>query len=257
MPERGVVDDLVGAELVGQDRLAVAGVDQVDAEQEAPAADLAHDLVARQGGLQLLAQGRAALRDPSDQALTVDLVDHRETDRARQRRAVPGVTEVELAAPGRDRLVDRRAAQRRCDRSVARAEALADRDDVGLDRKSLAGEPAAGAADPADDLVEADEESASVATFRQAFPEPIRRDMAGQRGAADGLAEDRGDGLGSRRGEDLVEIVESALAGRVEAPAARRQVQVGRQVVAVRALQGGPAAQRQGAHGRPVVGLSR
>ena len=52
----GLVDPPRHAELHGQERLAVARVDVVDAEQEAAAPDLAHHLHAGQRRLELVTQ---------------------------------------------------------------------------------------------------------------------------------------------------------------------------------------------------------
>ena len=66
----------------GRIELAVAGVDEVDAEAGSPPGPRTSRTMSlpSQGCLELLAQGRAAFRDPSDQASRVDLVDRREPE---------------------------------------------------------------------------------------------------------------------------------------------------------------------------------
>ena len=67
-PSAAVVDPARDAELGGQERLAVARVDVVDAQQEAAAAHLAHQLAVGQRGGERVAQPRAALAHPLHQA---------------------------------------------------------------------------------------------------------------------------------------------------------------------------------------------
>jgi len=95
----------------------------------------------------------------------------------------------------------------------------------------------------------------ALAPLGQALPETRRRGVGGQRRGADRLAEERRDG--SRPGllQGPVEGHERLLAGRVEAPGARRDVQVVGEVGAERSLQPRPAGQRQGLHRGTVVGL--
>ena len=53
MLERRLVDERRRVELVGEQRFAVPGIDELDPEQEAPATHLADDLRARQCLLEL------------------------------------------------------------------------------------------------------------------------------------------------------------------------------------------------------------
>ena len=102
-----------------------------------------------------------------------------EADRAGERGAVPGVAEVENARAGRDRVVDRRAAEDGADGRVSGSEALPDRDDVGLDRDLVGRKPAPHAAHPRDHLVEADQEPVLLSTLSQTSPEALRRRVGG------------------------------------------------------------------------------
>ena len=160
-------------ELVREERRAVARVDELDPEQEAAPAHLADDVQVAHRSLELGPERRPALADVLDEPARVELVEHREPDRARKRRAVPGVPVLELARPVRERLVDVLRTEHRGERRVARAEPLAAGHDVGLDRQLLVREPAAGAADAGDDLVEADEESVALAALGESVPELV------------------------------------------------------------------------------------
>src|SRR5437016_9785315 len=132
----------------------------------------------------------------------------------------------DLARAFRDGVVHLLPAEHRADGRIARAETLRGGDDVGHEGQGFGGEPVAGAADTGDDLVEADEETVSLAAFGEAFPESLRRRVRGERGRADGLAEVRRDCLRARRLERAVQSLERLLAGGVEAPGARRDVEV-------------------------------
>jgi hypothetical protein len=139
--ERRVVDEPRRVQVDGEERRPVARVDQVDAEEEPPPADLADDRRATDGRLQLVAERGPALADPVDEAPLDHQVEDRETDRGRQRGAVPRVSEVELPRPLIDGVEDVLPAEHGAERRVAGAEPLADRDDVGLDRELVGREP--------------------------------------------------------------------------------------------------------------------
>src|SRR5205823_8644040 len=130
----------------------------------------------------------------------------------RDGRAVPRVAEVEVARAAIDRVVHMLFAQHRADRRVARAQALAERDDVRLDRQLLVGEPAPGPAHPGHDLVEADEEAVLLAALSQPTPELGRRRISRSRGAADRLAEERGHAVRACLLEPRVELVQHPYA---------------------------------------------
>ena len=154
-----------------------------------------------------------------------------------------------------ERLVDVLADEDGTDRRVARAEPLRGRDDVRGARRGRPGEPAAGPPDPRHDLVEAHEEAVAIASLRESLPEPDGRRVARERGGADRLAEVRGDVLRTRLLQRPVQRLEGGLAGRVEAPRARRDVQVLRQVGTERTVHPGPTGERERLHRRAVVRL--
>src|SRR2546425_12955658 len=107
--------------------------------------------------------------------------------------------ERELARTPGDGVVHVLPAEHRADGRVACAKTLGGGDDVGHEGQGFGGEPVAGAADPGDDLVEADEETVSLAAFGEAFPESLRRRVRRERGRADGVAEVSRDAFRARR----------------------------------------------------------
>src|SRR4029453_16478957 len=133
------------------------------------------------------------------------------------------------------------------ERRVPRAEALADGNDVGLDRQLVRGQPASNATDAGHHLVEADQEPVFLPAFGEAAPEAFRWRAGGESGRAHGFAEERGD-LAAVPLEQAVELGEGVVAGRVEAPRRGRQVQVRREVRRVRLLDGWPSVEGQRAH---------
>ena len=96
--ERLAVDAARHVERGIEERPAVARVRVVDAEQEAVAAHLAHEIAPAQGLAQLGQQARATLRHPFHEPLPAETVDHREADRALERGATPGMSELERRA---------------------------------------------------------------------------------------------------------------------------------------------------------------
>jgi hypothetical protein len=86
-------------------------------------------------------------------------------------------------------------------------------------------EPAARAAEPGDDLVEADQEPVVLTTLGQALPEKVRWLVGGERSRADRLAEERRDCLWAGFFQDTVESRERRLTGRVEALGRRWDVE--------------------------------
>src|SRR6267378_6455029 len=127
-------------------------------------------------------------------------------------------------------------AEHRTDRRVAGAESLAHRDDVGLDRKLLVSEPGADSPHARDHLVEADEKAVLLAPLGQAMPEPIRWGVGRQGGAADRLAEERGNAVRASFLDSLVQLIQRRLAGWIESPGRRLNVQVCGHVPRVRIL---------------------
>src|SRR5207244_12782590 len=103
---------------------AVAGVDELEPEQDAAAAHLTDDRELADRRLELVAKRRAAVADALDEAVPDEHVQDRQADRARQRGAVPRVTVLELPRAVRERVVDVLRAERRRERGVARPEAL-------------------------------------------------------------------------------------------------------------------------------------
>ena len=85
------------AEARVEERLAVARVDVVDAEQEAAAAHLPHQLAALQRVRERVAQRGPALGHPLHEPVPAQVVDHGQPDRALQRRPAPRVAELEGA----------------------------------------------------------------------------------------------------------------------------------------------------------------
>ena len=118
----------------GQERLAVARIDELHSEEESLPSHLPHDLGARERGLQLILQARSAIVDARHEASLDEQLEDRETDGRGERGAVPGVSEVELTRAGIDGVVHVLPAEHGGERRVAGAEPLPDRDDVGLDR---------------------------------------------------------------------------------------------------------------------------
>ena len=78
--ERGVVDERRGVELDGQERRAVARVDELDAEEEPAAADLSTISEPCERGRELVAQARPPFANPLHQPALDELVEHREPD---------------------------------------------------------------------------------------------------------------------------------------------------------------------------------
>ncbi len=204
---------------------------------------------------QLVAERGPAVAHALDQPFRSERLQYGESDRARQRGAVPRVPQREPPGPAGDGVVHLLVAQDRADRRVPRAEALRRRDDVRPARGRVPGEPVPGAADAGDDLVEADQEPVAVAPLGQALPETLGRRVRGEGGGADRLAEVRRHVLRPGGLERAVERVQGGLARGVEPPRARRNVRVLAQVGAERSLQPGPPRERERLHRRPVVGL--
>src|SRR6202022_5132388 len=99
-------------------------------------------------------------------------------------------------------------------------EPLGGGNDVRDDRQALCGEPVPGAADAGDDLVEADQEAVALATFGEAFPEPLRRTVGRECCSTDRLAEIRGHVFGTRGLERAVESLQGLLTSGIEPPRA-------------------------------------
>src|SRR2546425_550235 len=112
---------------------------------------------------ELLVQARSTLAHAVEQAAVDELVEHRESDGARQRRTVPRVAVLEFARALGERVVDVLPAEHRREREVAGPEPLPRADDVRLDRQPLVCEPAPRPAHARHDLVEADEEAVPLA----------------------------------------------------------------------------------------------
>src|SRR2546423_10937956 len=129
MLQRGVVDEGRGFELDGEEGLAVARVDELDAEQEPPTSHLSHDLGALERSCELVAELRPSFAHMLDEASFDQKVDDRQTHGAGQRRAVPGVPQVELARASIDRVVHPARTEHASYRRVSRTEALPDRHD--------------------------------------------------------------------------------------------------------------------------------
>ena len=204
---------------------------------------------------ELVEEPGAAIVHALDQTLGAHRLEDREPDGACERRTVPRVAEGEAARALGERLVHVLADEDRADRRVARAEPLRGRDDVGDAGRRRPREPPTGPSDPRHDLVEAHEEAVAVAPLGEPFPEPNGRRVAGERGGADRLAEVRGDVLRTRLLQRPIQRLERRLAGRVEAPRARRDVQVFRQIGTERTVHPGPTGQRERLHRRAVVRL--
>ena len=94
---------------------------------------------------------------------------------------------------------------------------------------------------------------------RSASPSQNRsgRGVRGKRCGADGLAEERRHVAGAGFLERLIQRLERRLAGRVEAPGARRDVQVAGQVRLEGADAAGSTGERERLHRRAVIRLSR
>ena len=97
----------------------------------------------------------------------------------------------------------------------------------------------------------------AIASFGEALPEARGRRVGREGGGADRFAEERGDVPGTCLVQRTVERLERRLAGRVEPPRARRDVQVLRQIGTERPVQPRPPGQREGLHRRAVVRLRR
>jgi hypothetical protein len=174
--------------------------------------------------------------DPLHQVPFDEEIENRQADGGRHRGAVPRVPKVELARATIDRVVHLLTAEHTAERRVSGPEALPDGHDVGLDRQLMSGEPRPGASHPRDHLVEADQEPVLRAPLVQPAPERFRRRVGGQRRCAHGLAEERRDRLRPGLVEESVESSQRGLAGGVEPPRRRLEVQVVREVRGVRLL---------------------
>ena len=161
-----------------------------------------------------LAQARAehVLADRGgvlDDALVLHGVDRGDGGGAGER--VPGVGE----AAGEDALVegrgDRVGDDDAAERHVAGVDALGEGDQVGRHAEVVEGEPLAGAAEAGHDLVGDEDDAVPVAELADAREVAGRRDQdAG--GADDGLEDDRGDRAGALELDDLLEVLQRALA---------------------------------------------
>src|ERR1700693_1750712 len=156
--DRVILDAMAGLELVGEEGLAVALIDQLDSEQETSSTGVANHRVALQLVLQLVAKLRPALANTLNQLAFDEYVDHCKAHRTRHGSAVPCVAEIERARARCNRVVYVLPAQHSAQWRIARAKSLADRDDVRLDRKLLVGEPCAHASQASHHFVEADQE---------------------------------------------------------------------------------------------------
>ena len=217
--------------------------------------DLLDHRYAPQGIGQLIAEPRPAFADVIDPAFFSKDVDNRQSHRARQRRPVPRVAQGEGSRSGGDRVINVRPAQQGTNGRVAGAQPLGDGDDVGNHRNTLGCKPVARSAHPGHDLVERDQETVPLAALRQAPPEEVGRRVGRQRRSTDGLTEIQRDRLWSRGFQGAVKRVERLLPGGIEAPGARRDMRVARQVRFEWPLQSRPAGQGQGRHRRSVIGL--
>jgi hypothetical protein len=255
--ERGVVHEGRHVEVDRQERLAVPGVHELHAEEEATAPDLANDVEVPERRLELIAESGSTFAHAVDQAAFHQEVEHGEADGRGQRCAVPRVPEVELAGPLIDRVVDVLAAQGRSERRVPGAEAFPDRHDVRLDGELIGREPAPRPADAGHDLVETDQEPVLCPAFVEALPEAIGRRVRGERRRTHRFDEERGDGLRSGLLEEPIELRQRRLSGRVGPPGRGRDVQVLGKVRRERLLQRSATGERQCAHRRSVVRLPR
>ena len=84
-------------------------------------------------------------------------------------------------------------------RGVAGAQPLTHGHDVRLDRDLVGGQPGPDPADSSHHLVEADQEAVLLTTLGEAQPEALGGRVAGERGRADRLAEERSDRPWARR----------------------------------------------------------
>src|SRR5581483_9484846 len=188
--------------------------------QEAASAHLADEREPADRVFELVAETRAALADALDEALAREPVEHREPDRARQGRAVPGVTVLELARAVGERVVDVLLAEDRGEREIASPEPLPRAEHIRLERELLVGEPRPGPPHAGHDLVEADEEAVALAPLGQALPELRLGRPRRPRRRAHRLAEEGRDGLRPGLGEAAVELIERGT-GRMQV---RREV---------------------------------
>ena len=142
MLERGVVDEGRDVEIDGEERSAIARIDELHAQEESPSAHLSHDLGALERGLELVPQAGSPLCHPLHQSSFDEHVEDGVADGHGEGGAIPRVTEVELARALIDGVVHVLAADDRAYGRVPRAEPLPDRDDVRLDRQLMGREPA-------------------------------------------------------------------------------------------------------------------
>ena len=154
----------------------------------------------------------AAVADVLDEPVPPKGVEHGQTDRARHRGAVPGVTEREPPGAPSDRFEHVVPHEHRADRRVAGSETLRGRDDVGCALCLRRREPAACSPHAGHDLVEAHEEAVTLAPFGEPFPKPERGRAARERCRAHRLGEERRYGLGAGFLERLVERLKGGLA---------------------------------------------
>ena len=154
-------------------------IHEVDPQQEAAATDLGDERVAFERGPQVGEQARTSLAHAVHEPAAGKRVQHRQAGCARDRRPIPGVTQVERARALVDRIVDVLLAEDGADRRVSGAQPLADRHDIRFDGQLLVGEPAADASHSGDDLVEADEKPVPLASLLEPVPELLRRRIGG------------------------------------------------------------------------------
>ena len=185
-------------------------------------------------------------------------VQHGEPDGAGQRGSVPGVAEIELSRALLDRVENVLPAEHRRQWGIARAQSLANRDDVRLDRQLMSRQPAADPPHSRHDLVEANQKPVSPRAFLEPLPKSFGWRVSGQGRRAHRLTEERRDRLGTHVLDDAVQFGQCGSAGGVEPRRRGRQVEVFGKVGLIRLLQRPPPpAERERAEGRPVIGLRR
>ena len=113
--------------------MPVPRIDVFDAEQESMAAHLADNLAPGKRGLEFLSQRRSTCGDVAHELVVDHVVENGEADRARKRRTVSGVPQIEGFRAAGESLVHVLAAQRCRQRGITGTKALPRGDDVRLD----------------------------------------------------------------------------------------------------------------------------